>query len=170
MKNNNKIISVNREILSWHPNNSNNTNDRFSIIIPTWNNLSFLEICIGSIQKNSAYKHQIIIHVNEGSDGTLEWVRKNGFDYTFSVENVGVCWAVNACRALVKTNYIVFLNDDMYMLPGWDTELWNEIERLPNKFFFLSSVLLNPGYLLIPEFLLPFTMVTLPTLSGKMTF
>ena len=45
---------------------------RFSILIPTWNNLEFLKICIGSIRRNSTFDHQIIIHVNDGSDGTLE--------------------------------------------------------------------------------------------------
>lgn len=44
----------------------------FSIFIPTWNNLPFLKLCVESIEKNSAYPHEILIHVNDGSDGTLE--------------------------------------------------------------------------------------------------
>jgi glycosyltransferase involved in cell wall biosynthesis len=152
----NNTDTANKEILSWHPGNSNDKTNLFSIIIPSWNNLSFLKICIGSIQKNSAFKHQIIIHVNEGNDGTLEWVRNNDFDYTHSIENVGVCWAMNACRALVKTDYIVFLNDDMYMLPGWDKELWNEIEHLPNKFFYLSSSTIEPRISPHPGILAPY--------------
>ena len=32
----------------------------FSIIIPTLNNLSYLKLCIESIQKNSKYNHEII--------------------------------------------------------------------------------------------------------------
>ena len=143
-------------MINWYPGNNNDKDNRFSIIIPSWNNLSFLRICIDSIRKNSAFKHQIIIHVNEGTDGTLEWVRKNGFDYTHSVDNVGVCWAMNACRALVKTDYIVFLNDDMYMLPDWDLELWNEIEQLPDKFFFLSSTTIEPRISPHPGILAPF--------------
>ena len=43
----------------------------FSIIIPTLNNLKYLKLCIESINKNSKYKHEIIPHVNIGSDGTL---------------------------------------------------------------------------------------------------
>jgi glycosyltransferase involved in cell wall biosynthesis len=139
-----KNLLFENEMIDWHPNTINDKNPRFSIIIPTWNNLPFLRICVNSIEKNSAFKHQIVIHVNEGTDGTLEWVRKNGFDYSHSIDNVGVCFAMNACRALVKTDYIVFLNDDMYMLPKWDLELWNEIGRLPNKFFFLSSTTIEP--------------------------
>ena len=32
----------------------------FSIIIPTLNNLDYLELCIKSIRKNSSYEHEII--------------------------------------------------------------------------------------------------------------
>ena len=48
----------------------------FSIIIPTYNNLNYLKICINSIQKNSKYKHQIVVHVNEGNDGTIDYLKK----------------------------------------------------------------------------------------------
>ena len=51
-------------------------NRLFSIVILTWNNLAFLKLCIQSIQRNSYYNHQIIVHVNDGSDGTLEWIKK----------------------------------------------------------------------------------------------
>jgi glycosyltransferase involved in cell wall biosynthesis len=143
-------------MIKWYPNNNPDKNQRFSIIIPSWNNLPFLKICINSILKNSAFRHQIIIHINEGTDGTLEWVSKSGFDYSHSINNEGVCWAVNACRALVRTDYIVFLNDDMYMLPGWDLELWNEIEHIPHKFFYLSSTTIEPVTSPHPGILSPF--------------
>jgi GT2 family glycosyltransferase len=82
----------------------------FSIIIPSWNNLPYLKVCVDSIRKNSAYPHQIIVHVNEGTDGTLEWVQNEGLDYTFSERNIGVCQACNMMRTRVKTNYIFYLN------------------------------------------------------------
>lgn len=119
-------------------------NEKFSILIPSWNNLEMLKLCIYSIQKNSSFNHQVIIHINQGSDGTLDWVKEQGFDYTYSSENIGVCWALNGLRPLVKTDYIVFANDDMYLLPEWDLHLWHEIEKLPDNKFFLSSTLLQP--------------------------
>ena len=48
----------------------------FSIIIPTLNNLPYLKLCIKSIKKNSRYDHEIIPHVNVGTDGTLEYLKK----------------------------------------------------------------------------------------------
>lgn len=116
----------------------------FSIIIPSWNNLPYLKVCVDSIRKNSAYPHQIIVHVNEGTDGTLEWVQNEGLDYTFSERNIGVCQACNMMRTRVKTDYIFYLNDDMYLLPGWDTALMDEIKSLPDKLFFLSGTMIQP--------------------------
>jgi len=142
-------------MIEWHP-SDNKEEKKLSILIPTWNNLEMLQLCIRSIKKNSFYKSQIIIHMNEGTDGSLEWVKEQGFDYTYSPQNIGVCWALNACRSLVRTEYIVFLNDDMYMLPDWDLELMKEIEALPNNFFFLSSTTIEPRILPHPGLLTPF--------------
>lgn len=50
----------------------------FSIIIPTWNNLPYLKLVVASLREHSAYAHQLIVHVNDGSDGTLAWVREQG--------------------------------------------------------------------------------------------
>ena len=116
----------------------------FSILIPTWNNLAFLKICVDSIRKNSTYPHEILIHVNDGSDGTLEWVKAEGLKYTHSPENIGVCFALNGLRPLATTDYILFMNDDMYVLPEWDKILYEEIERIGHKLFFLSSTLIQP--------------------------
>ena len=48
-----------------------------SIIIPTYNNLDYLKLCLKSLKKNSTFKHEIIIHINDGSDGTLNFVKSN---------------------------------------------------------------------------------------------
>lgn len=119
-------------------------NAKFTILIPTWNNLEYLQLCIRSIRENSAFPHQILIHVNEGTDGTLDWVRESRIEHTHSDQNIGICWALNGLRPLVKTDYILYMNDDMYVLPGWDTVLWEEIERIGHNRFFLSSTLLQP--------------------------
>ena len=42
----------------------------FSILIPTFNNIEYLKICINSIKKNSNYNHQTIL--DYGRDLTLE--------------------------------------------------------------------------------------------------
>ena len=119
---------------------------QFSILIPTWNNLPYLKLCIQSIRNNSAFEHQIIIHINEGVDGTLEWVKNEGLEYTYSENNIGVCLSLNMARTKVATDYICFINDDMYMLPNWDVLFYNEIKSLNNsKMFFLSGSVIQPN-------------------------
>lgn len=117
----------------------------FSILIPTWNNLPYLKLCIDSLRKNSAFNHEIIVHVNEGKDGTKEWVAaQNDLHYTFSEQNVGVCFALNQCRTLANTDYIVYVNDDMYLCPGWDKALYEEITSIGHSLFFLSATAIEP--------------------------
>ena len=118
---------------------------KFSILIPTWNNLAFLKLCVESIRKNSTYPHQLIIHVNEGKDGSLEWVdAQPDLDYTASQQNIGVCYALNYARTLADTEYIVYVNDDMYLCPGWDAELVKEMDSIGHSAFFLSSTAIEP--------------------------
>ncbi|GHV20395.1 hypothetical protein FACS1894174_02170 [Bacteroidia bacterium] len=117
----------------------------FSIIIPTWNNREMLAVCVDSILKNSSFRHQIVLHINEGKDGTREWADKQGFDYSFSEKNVGVCDAVNQAAGLAKTDYILYLNDDMYVCPAWDLHLWEEIKKQPDNLFFISATAIEPS-------------------------
>lgn len=121
-----------------------NKNDVFSILIPTWNNLPFLKTCIESIRKNSSFQHQIIVHINEGNDDTLSYLQDRKIEYTFSEKNIGICKALNLAAAKATTEYIVYMNDDMYVLPNWDAELLKEINLLSNKNFYLSATLLEP--------------------------
>ena len=46
-----------------------------SIIIPSYNNLKYLKLCIESIKKNSKYNNEILVHVNEGKDGSIDYLK-----------------------------------------------------------------------------------------------
>jgi len=116
----------------------------FSIIIPTWNNLALLQLCIRSIRENSAFDHQIIVHVNDGSDGSLEWIRAQGITHTSSPDNIGICLAVNESAMYATQDYILYLNDDMYCCPGWDTALVNKLKQLDTDLFMLSGTMIEP--------------------------
>lgn len=117
----------------------------FSILIPTWNNLEYLKLCINSIKKNSSFTHEIIVHVNDGSDGTVAWIQTQPeISFTQSLENIGVCYALNFCSSLATTDYILYMNDDMYVCPGWDKYLYNEIKNIGHNDFFLSATAIEP--------------------------
>ncbi|MDB4216532.1 glycosyltransferase [Candidatus Pelagibacter sp.] len=117
----------------------------FSILIPSYNNLNYLKLCIESLEKNSKFEHQIIIHVNEGSDGTLDYVQKNNFDYTYTSENIGMPKALNKASILSKLDYILISHDDFYYCPGWDEVLVAEINLMNHKNYYLSSTMVGAG-------------------------
>lgn len=114
-------------------------NIHFSILIPSWNNLPHLKLCLASIEKHSRYKHHIVIHVNEGTDGTLEWVKENNYDYSYSSNNSGVCFAFNAAASLAKSEYLLLLDDDNYLLPDWDYFIIKDIQSLNHPYFAISA-------------------------------
>ena len=117
----------------------------FSILIPSWNNLRYLRLCIESIRTHSQFHHQIIVHVNEGTDGTLQWLSEQpDIQFTHTKENSGICYALNIGRTLATTEYIVYMNDDMYVCPGWDTALIREIRAVGHNLFFFSATSIEP--------------------------
>ncbi len=117
----------------------------FSIIIPTWNNLAYAKICVASIKKNSSLSNQIILHINDGSDGTLQWAKNENLLFSHTNYNAGICIAVNSAAALATNNYIVYLNDDMYCCPNWDTCLAEEIKQIGHNNFMVSATMIEPN-------------------------
>jgi len=117
----------------------------FCVLIPTWNNIDYLKLCISSIIKNSHFTNQIVVIVNEGSDGTLEWVsQQQEIDFVHAQKNIGICYGLNIARSLIKSEHIVYANDDMYLLPDWDLALDNEIKSIGHKSFMLSCTMIEP--------------------------
>ena len=117
----------------------------FSIIIPTFNNLDYLKLCIKSIKQNSKCTHQIIPHGNIGEDGTCEFLRKETIDFTFTKYNSGICAGMNTASKKSKFKYILYSHDDFYFCPGWDEVLKNEVDVIGHNNFYLSGVMMNNG-------------------------
>ena len=117
----------------------------FSIIIPTFNNINYLKQCIESINKNSTYKHEIIPHVNEGTDGTIEYLKNNNIQYTYTNFNSGICTGMNMAAKKAKTDYILYAHDDFYFCPKWDLVLKKEVDKIGHNKFYLSGTMVNNG-------------------------
>ncbi len=117
----------------------------FSIIIPTFNNLKYLKLCLDSINKNSQYDHEVIIHINEGTDGTLDYLKTKDYITTYSAKNSGVCVAFNEAAKKSTKDHIVLAHDDMYFCPNWDIIFKNELLKISkNTDFFLSGTMVQP--------------------------
>ena len=117
----------------------------FSIIIPTFNNLDYLKLCIKSIRQNSKYTHQIIPHVNIGSDKTSEFLINENIDFTFTNYNSGICEGMNTASKKAKFEYILYSHDDFYFCPNWDEVLKNEVDSIGHNNFYLSGIMMNNG-------------------------
>ena len=117
----------------------------FSIIIPTLNNLEYLKLCVKSIKKNSKYSHQIIPHVNIGNDGTIEFLKSENIEYTFTEYNSGICEGMNKAAKKANFNYILYSHDDFYFCPEWDKVMLEEINNIGHNRFYISGIMMNNG-------------------------
>ena len=117
----------------------------FSIIIPTFNNVKYLKICIESIKKNSTFNHEIIAHVNLGEDGTKEYLDKENIEYTFTNYNAGICEGMNKATKKANFDFILYSHDDFYFCPKWDEILNEEIKKIGHNRFYLSGIMMNNG-------------------------
>lgn len=116
---------------------------KFSILIPTLNNLDYLKICINSIKKNSNFNHEILVHSNNSIDDTSSYLRLNNIKEVKSKKNFGLCTALNDLAKSATNDYLLFLHDDMYICPNWDNILVNEINSLSHNNFYLSGIMIE---------------------------
>ena len=116
----------------------------FSIIIPTFNNLNYLRLCLDSIKKNSKFNHEILVHVNDGSDGTIEHLKSNKISYTHSYKNIGLCSSLNLVAKQSSKKYLLYSHDDMYFCPGWDICLSEELNNTKHDLFYFSGTMIEP--------------------------
>tara|TARA_B100000686_G_C16793682_1_gene980634 strand:- start:993 stop:1880 length:888 start_codon:yes stop_codon:yes gene_type:complete len=118
---------------------------KISIIVPTYNNLSYLKLFIKSIEENSKYLNEVIVHINDGSDGTLDYVKNKNIKFTHSKNNIGLCSSVNLATKLSSNDLIVYAHDDMFFCKNWDYELLHEIKTMKSNLYYISGM--NISYL-----------------------
>ena len=119
---------------------------KLSIIIPTYNNLEYLKFFLLSLKENSSFSHEIILHINDGSDGTLDYAINNNIKYTYSKTNIGLCSSMNKAYSMTTSNYILYAHDDMYFCKDWDIFLINEIQKYNNNLYYLTGTNVSTRY------------------------
>ena len=111
----------------------------FTILIPTYNNFKYLSLFCESIKINSNFNHQLIFHINDGSDGSYEYINNNKYEFTHSKTNIGLCSSIKEASKLIKNDYVLYSHDDMYFCKNWDKFLIEEIKKLNNNLFYFSG-------------------------------
>ncbi len=117
----------------------------FSIVIPTFNNVEYLKLCIKSIEINSVFKHQIIPHINGNDDSTSTYLSLKNIEFTHSKNNLGICEGTNIASKKSKFDYILYAHDDFYFCPDWDKTLLDEVNSIGHNKFYLSGIMINNG-------------------------
>ena len=122
---------------------------KLSIIIPTFNNLDYLKFFLRSLKINSIFDHEIILHINDGSDGTLKYALENNIKHTYSKTNIGLCSSMNKAYSLTTTDHILYAHDDMYFYKNWDIFLTDEINKQDNNLYYLTGTNISTRHGLI---------------------
>ena len=116
----------------------------FSILIPTLQNFNYLKLCIESLKKNSTFNNQIIVHVNENNDQTLDFLNEKKIEFTISNKNIGMPASLNIASSLANKKYVVISHDDFYFCPNWDDYLYKEIKSKDGLFLY-TGLMIGPG-------------------------
>ena len=128
---------------------------KVSIVVPNWNGMKFVGMCLDSLAQLDFEGHEVIVVDNGSSDGSREmieeqypWVRLLKMP-----DNMGFAIACNEGIKASNAEYIVLLNNDIEVTPDWLKELYEGMERHPEcgmgttKMMFLDNrdVFYNTG-------------------------
>jgi len=116
--------------------NSTPHSNPITFCISTYNNLPYLKLAIESVRKNSWFhKAPFIIHAENCTDGTNEWLLDNAsrYDLEYHIEKnnvpVGIGGGMNYCADKTQTEYIMFLHSDFYVTHHWDIACLEELKK-----------------------------------------
>jgi GT2 family glycosyltransferase/2-polyprenyl-3-methyl-5-hydroxy-6-metoxy-1,4-benzoquinol methylase/glycosyltransferase involved in cell wall biosynthesis len=108
-----------------------------SVVVVTFGNINLTRECLRSIDENSQYAHlEIIVVDNASSDGTPEylrqWVTESGNrKVILNEKNRGFAAANNQGLSSATGDYLILLNNDTYVTPGWVGTLLRHLRRDP---------------------------------------
>jgi len=114
---------------------STNREDKVSVIVVTYNNLELTRACLASIDEQSQYGNlEVIVVDNASHDGSKafleDWVANGGNrKLILNDTNRGFSAANNQGLSIATGEYLVLLNNDTYVTPGWVRSLVNHLKR-----------------------------------------
>ena len=90
-----------------------------SVLVLTWNRLSDLKCCVGSVLRQRDVDFELIVVDNGSTDGTadyIEGIRSPRIKAFYNNENLGVCGGRNVGLENACGKYVVVLDDDIEIL------------------------------------------------------
>lgn len=108
--------------------------NKTTIIIPNYNGLQFMEPCMEALKRQTCQEFDLLVVDNGSSDGSVEWLKEHEIPSVFLPENTGFSGAVNVGIRASKTPYVILLNNDTEVAPGYVEQLVKAIETSPRIF------------------------------------
>lgn len=95
---------------------------KVSVVTPNYNGERFLKTFLNSLNEDNQYIGEVIIVDNGSSDGSLDYLKNNSFDFPLVLienkENVGFSPAVNQGIRKAKNNLVFSINNDTEIKKG----------------------------------------------------
>jgi len=105
-----------------------------SVIILCWNSLVFLQKFLPLLKANTPNDiADIVVVDNCSSDDTVHWIKTEHSDILLKVldQNYGYSGGYEIAIREIQTPYLVLLNSDVAVTPGWVSHLYSFMEQHP---------------------------------------
>jgi GT2 family glycosyltransferase len=92
-----------------------------AVVIVSWNSRDYLETCLSSLANLERPVQQIVVVDNASADGTPAWLAQRfpQVELVARTENEGFCRANNLGIARTRTPFVLVLNPDTELQPGF---------------------------------------------------
>lgn len=91
-----------------------------SIILVTWNQLPYTQMCLDSLRLRTDEPYELIVVDNGSTDDTVEWLRfQTDVRLIENAENRGFPAAVNQGLQIARGENLLLLNNDTILTTGW---------------------------------------------------
>ncbi len=156
-----------------------------SIIIPVFNKIEFTALCLDRIWRHTGddLAYEVVVVDNASSDGTAEWfaaprVCPAPLVFHRSAENLGFAKGNNLGVGLSRGEFVLFLNNDTLVQPGWLHEMLRVARSRPavgivgiKQLFPYTNVVYHTGIVFapggVPQHLYPHLDATLPVVNQE---
>lgn len=120
--------------------------EKITVVIPNYNGIKFLPECLDVLyrQDEDTPRYRVLVVDNGSSDGSCELIRER-FPQTALIElpeNTGFCHAVNVGIRASETPYVILLNNDTKVKPGFVKNLFLSMEQKKDAFAVSAKMLM----------------------------
>jgi len=134
----------------------------FSVVILNWNGRHLLKECLDSVLSQTFHDFETIVVDNGSTDGSIDFLNE-GWGGKIKIiplpSNAGFAGGNNAGIRAARGRYVVLLNNDTAVDPGWLSALHGAVSRHPEAGMFTPKILNyyrreeidNTGHLIYPD-------------------